>query len=178
MESVSALLKMLFHRQLRDGIPTSPRYNRLHRDWIISAQQLGRLDKSGQIVEVLPNRQYRVKLGGSGHLSSKPQVPTTRHNAHQAKSTSTKCSCVSNHLRQLADDQQHRANIICSIHYTICKDLLFMKMTVKTVRKTVPVPSGVPDSTISVLSNKCHHILLIIWPDPTTNCPPTTTPHY
>ena len=97
--------QLLFHRQLRDSVPCNPKHYRLHRDWILSADQRERLyskrnlqlesnynqrarnlaplgvgsnvrvqnkgkwDRTGLIVEALPNRQYRVKLNGSGRIT-------------------------------------------------------------------------------------------------------------
>ena len=97
--------QMLLHRQLRDSIPTHPKHYRLHKEWILSAderekafasrnertetrydsvthplsqlavqtivriQSGGKWNKTGRIVEVLPNRQYRIKVDGSGRVT-------------------------------------------------------------------------------------------------------------
>ena len=97
--------QILFHRQLRDSIPTIPKHYQLHKEWITSAMQRetafaktnetaedhfnkkahplpplpvqtevrvqshGQWSKSGRIVEVLPNRQYRVRIDGSGRIT-------------------------------------------------------------------------------------------------------------
>ena len=97
--------QMLLHRQLRDSIPTNPKHYRLHKEWILSAderekafadrkertetkydstahplpqlatktlvriQSDGKWNKTGRIVEVLPNRQYRIKVDGSGRVT-------------------------------------------------------------------------------------------------------------
>jgi len=98
--------QILFHRQLRDTIPSHPHHYQLHEDWLLAAKEreqqqslkhqgimqqhdlyakqlpplnLGQevviqgLDKKwskhGKVVEVLTNRQYRIRLAGSGRLT-------------------------------------------------------------------------------------------------------------
>ena len=97
--------QILLHRQLRDSIPARPMHYRLHKDWIISAeererafakrnqgiknsynehslplsplniqtavqiQDKGRWKKTGRVTEVLPNRQYRIRMDGSGRVT-------------------------------------------------------------------------------------------------------------
>ena len=96
--------QMLLHRQLRDHIPTNPQHYRLHKEWVLSAEDRERAfadrhagsyadynakshtlqplqtqapvriqnkrkwDRTGRIVEVLPHRQYRVRVDGSGRV--------------------------------------------------------------------------------------------------------------
>ena len=100
--------QILFHRQLRDSIPSKPSHYKLHSDWLTAAKyredefqqrnqiiveqynmnrnakELPALEvgthvimqgkdkrwvKTGNIVERLPHRQYRIKLGGSGRIT-------------------------------------------------------------------------------------------------------------
>jgi histone H3/H4 len=101
--------QILFHRQLKDGVPAVPSHYALHKEWVLSAKQresalaartqkiienhnksareLGELSvgtnvvvqsrdqrkkkwvKSGKIVEVLDNRQYRIRMDGSGRVT-------------------------------------------------------------------------------------------------------------
>ena len=97
--------QMLLHRQLRDCIPTHPGHYRLHREWILSAderekafanqhkrseerndstarplppltartavriQSNNKWNRTGRVVEVLPNRQYRIRVDGSGRVT-------------------------------------------------------------------------------------------------------------
>ena len=97
--------QLLLHRQLRDSIPARPTHYRLHKDWILTAeerekafakrnqtikndynqhsrllspistqtavriQEKGKWTKSGRVVETLPNRQYRIRMDGSGRVT-------------------------------------------------------------------------------------------------------------
>ena len=98
--------QILFHRNLKDSIPSHPSHYHLHKDWIISAEKrelqfaernkaiatrynehtrsLNELstgtyvliqgknrkwNKQGEIVECLDNRQYRIKVKGSGRIT-------------------------------------------------------------------------------------------------------------
>ena len=102
--------QILFHRQLRDHIPTHATHLRLNKKWLVAAKQRERSssikkedlvqhtnqrprnlptltvgtyvaiqdqrlanqfrkwNRTGTIVEVLPFRQYRIKMSGSGRL--------------------------------------------------------------------------------------------------------------
>ena len=101
--------QILFHRQLRDSVPSVPSHYTLHKEWILSAKEREsalamrtqkiiqdynkstreltplptgmrvvvqsrdgkkkKWVKSGKIVEVLDNRQYRIRMDGSGLVS-------------------------------------------------------------------------------------------------------------
>ena len=98
--------QILFHRQLRDSIPTHRSQYHLHKDWVVAADERERIyaernkvvelkynqhtrpltelsvgthvliqgqnkkwEKQGVIVEKLANRQYRIKVHGSGRVT-------------------------------------------------------------------------------------------------------------
>ena len=97
--------QLLLHRQLRDSVPSHPKHYRLHKEWVVSAQERekaysdrnklvesrynqrahslqplsvkslvriqekGRWNRTGRIVEVLPFRQYRIRMDGSGRVT-------------------------------------------------------------------------------------------------------------
>ena len=97
--------QLLLHRQLRDCLPSNPGHYRLHKEWILSAEERERAfskrndlaklnydtkshalaplavqtnvriqshkrwDRTGRVVEVLPNRQYRIRIDGSGRVT-------------------------------------------------------------------------------------------------------------
>ena len=102
--------QILFHRKLRDHIPTHPSHYELHREWVVSAnereeafakknhtiadkynkhtkslpplpigttvliqnrgkRQPRQWHRTGRIIEVLPNRQYRIRTYGSGRVT-------------------------------------------------------------------------------------------------------------
>ena len=94
--------QILLHRQLRDSVPAHPKHYRLHKEWIISADEReeamsnakqlmidggkellplelgsnvvvqegdGKWTRTGTVVEVLPNRQYRVRMLASGRVT-------------------------------------------------------------------------------------------------------------
>ena len=103
--------QILFHRQLRDHLPVHPTNYKLHKEWLISAQQReealskrnhelvsrynqsahelpplttgarvyiqsnkrrrARWNRTGVVVECLPNRQYYVKVFGSGRTTKR-----------------------------------------------------------------------------------------------------------
>ena len=101
--------QILFHRQLRDHLPTNPIHYQLHKDWLITAEEREkhfsqhtqkiineynnhshalkplpirsqvliqsltmknklRWTQTGTIVEILPFRQYKIRLDGSGRI--------------------------------------------------------------------------------------------------------------
>ena len=98
--------QILLHRQLRDSIPSHPSHYKLHKDWIITAEQREKAlsnrnhllvekynckarellpfgvgtnvvvqgpdkkwNRTGKIVETLPNRQYRIRMFHSGRVT-------------------------------------------------------------------------------------------------------------
>ena len=102
--------QLLLHRHLRDYVPAQPQHYRLHKEWVIAADErelaLSRRDhniqesynmtshnlapltigtavpvqnqrgnypkrweRTGQIVDILPNRQYNIRMDGSGRIT-------------------------------------------------------------------------------------------------------------
>ena len=140
--------QILFHRKLKDAIPTHPSHYRLHKEWVLSAKereecyanqnkaiaedynrhartledltvgthvllQEGRRWKNqGIIVDVLPFRQYRVRMLGSGRVTLRnrrflkkcmPINPRTQLPPLQEPSPSTIRVKVPRALKNLAD---------------------------------------------------------------------------
>ena len=127
--------QILFHRNLKDSIPSHPSHYHLHKDWIVSAEKREtqfalrnkaiatqynthtrplceltagtyvliqsknkKWNKQGVIIEKLDNRQYRIKVKGSGRITLRnrrfikpcsiiqPQTSTTTKPTHRQHS--------------------------------------------------------------------------------------------